>query len=128
MPWKVSQKNLSFGSDFKQGVLPLHNISGVRNQANNPDWRILITNNVFLYIPQNKSGSLLCFTIFFFFSFLVQKKGGRGRTHLTSSFGAGEKSLQLLRSHSFHNLHVNLAKNNTIIITRVISNQYDDSV
>ena len=49
---KSFSKNLLFGVAFKLQVPPLmkkiniHNISGVRNQVNNPDWRVVIANYV----------------------------------------------------------------------------------
>ena len=54
--WKIAMKsfskNLSFEVDFKLQVPPLmykintHNISGVRNEVNNPDRRVVMANYV----------------------------------------------------------------------------------
>ena len=56
IPMESFSKNLSFGVDFKL-YFPLlmykintHNISGMRNYVNNPNWRIVMTNYVCMYI------------------------------------------------------------------------------
>ena len=55
---KSFSKNPSFGVDFKLQVPPLmysykintHNISGVRNQVNNPDLLVVMNNYVCMYV------------------------------------------------------------------------------
>ena len=51
---KGFSKYQSFGVDFKLQAPPLkikaHNINGVRNQVNNPDGRVVMTNYVCMYV------------------------------------------------------------------------------
>ena len=54
--------NLLFGVDFKLQVPPLtHNVSDVRNQVNNPDWRIVMTNYVCNEYEYNVDNKLIPF-------------------------------------------------------------------
>ena len=61
---KSCSKNLSFGVDFKLQVplrmykINTHNISGVRNQVNNPNYRVVMANYVCM------SCLFVCLTIF----------------------------------------------------------------
>ena len=57
---KSFSTNLTFVIDFKQYVPSImyktntHNISGVRKEVNNPDCRIVMTNDVYMYVVDSR--------------------------------------------------------------------------